>query len=270
MHRRLTLAAALFAAVATFAPAHAATCGNGAAGFPAWLAAFKSEAVAAGISKRAVDASLGGVSYSKRVIGYDRNQKSFRLSFDDFWRRRVDQAMIRRAKGYIAKNQGLINGIESRFGVPGELVVAVWALETGFGRDMGTLPIMRSLATLSYDCRRSEFFTRELMAALKIVDRGDMRPDQMVGAWAGEIGQTQFLAERYVSYAVDFDGDGRRDLMRSVPDALASTANWFAGNGWRRGAPWDPGTANFEVIGKWNRAEVYKRTIARLAQEIGS
>ena len=250
--------------------ASAATCGNGPAGFKTWLAQFKEEAVQSGIRRSTVDSALAGVSYSKRVIGLDRNQKSFKLSFDQFWARRVNQSMINRGKQYIASNRGLISGIEKRYGVPGAVVVAVWALETGFGRDSGSLPVMQSLATLAYDCRRSEFFTRELLAALRIVDRGDMRAQDMRGAWAGEIGQTQFLAERYLNYAVDYDNDGRRDLMRSVPDVLASTANWFSRNGWQRGQPYGPGTANFAVIAKWNRADVYQRTIARLAMEIES
>ncbi len=261
-------AAASLAVSVLAAPAAAAPCGNTAAGFNAWLAAFKQEAVAMGIRPATVESALAGVAYSSKVIGLDRNQKSFKLSFDQFWKRRVNDAMIRRGRKYIADNAAMMNRIEERYGVPSGLVVAVWALETGFGRDSGNLPIVRSLATLSYDCRRSEFFTRELVAALKIIDRGDMRAADMKGAWAGEIGQTQFLAERYLSDAVDFDGDGRRDLVNSVPDVLASTANWFAKHGWRRGQPFGPGTANYAVIGEWNRATVYQQTIARLAEEL--
>ncbi len=248
--------------------AHAAQCGNGPGGFNAWLAEFKEEAVQSGIRRSTVNSALSGVTYSKRVIGFDRNQKSFKLSSEQFWRRRVNQAMIDRGRRYIAQNQRMFSRMEDRYGVPAAVVVSIWALETGFGANSGNLPVMQSLATLAYDCRRSEFFTRELLAALQIVDRGDMRPEQMRGAWAGEIGQTQFLAERYLNYAVDFDNDGRRDLMRSVPDVLASTANWFARNGWRPGQPWGPGTANYQVIAKWNRASVYQETIARLANEL--
>ncbi len=245
-----------------------AQCGNGPGGFNAWLGEFKNEAVQQGIRRSTVDSALSGVTYSSRVIGFDRNQKSFKLSFDQFWSRRVNNAMINKGRAFIRDNRVMMDSIQQRYGVPPALVVAVWALETGFGRDSGSLPVIRSLATLAYDCRRTEFFTAELIAALKIIDRGDMRASDMVGAWAGEIGQTQFLAERYLNYAVDYDGDGRRDLMRSVPDVLASTANWFARNGWRTGQPWGPGTANYNVIGKWNRADVYKQTIARLATEL--
>ena len=268
MGLRTTLTGAVLALSLSAGSVHAAQCGNGPGGFNRWLAEFKQEAVQQGIRASTVDRSLNGVTYSKRVIGFDRNQKSFKLSEEQFWQRRVNQAMINRGRRYIEQNRRMMTRIEERYGVPAALLVAVWALETGFGANSGNLPIMQSLATLAYDCRRSEFFTRELIAALKIVDRGDMRPSEMRGAWAGEIGQTQFLAERYLNYAVDFDRDGRRDLMRSVPDVLASTANWFARNGWRRGQPWGPGTANYQVIAKWNRASVYQKTIARLATEL--
>ena len=132
-------------------------------------------------------------------------------------------------------NAALLNKIESRYGVPGEVVVAIWGLETSFGANTGNMSSLRSLATLAYDCRRSAFFTNELMAALSIVQRGDMSPSQMVGAWAGELGQTQFLASSYVKFAVDFDGNGRRDLIRSKADALASTANYLKAYGWKKG-----------------------------------
>jgi membrane-bound lytic murein transglycosylase B len=127
---------------------------------------------------------------------------------------------------------------------------------------------IRSLATLAYDCRRSAFFTNELMAALAIVQRGDMAPSQMIGAWAGELGQTQFLATSYVKFAVDYDGNGRRDLLRSTADALASTANYLKAYGWKKGQPYGPGTANYAVLAQWNKATVYQQTIAELAKKI--
>jgi lytic murein transglycosylase len=251
-------------------PAAAQSCGDGPGGFNAWLAAFKQRAERQGIGADTLERAFAGVTYSSRIIALDRDQRSFKRSFEDFYRRRVDQAMINRARKYMRDNAAMLGRIEDRYGVPAALVVAIWGLETAFGRHMGDLPIIRSLATLSYDCRRSEFFTRELLAALTILDRRDMRLEDMRGAWAGEIGQTQFLAERYVCCAVDFDGDGRRDLVRSTPDALASTANWFRRNGWRPGAPWGPGTANYNVIGEWNQATVYQQTIARLAEELAN
>ena len=158
--------------------------------------------------------------------------------------------------------------IERRFGVPAPILTAIWGLETSYGGNSGKMPVMRSLATLAYDCRRSAFFTNELMSALKIVARGDMAPAQMRGAWAGEMGQTQFLASSYVKYGVDFDGNGRADLIRSVPDVLASTANFLRAHGWRRGGDWNPGSHNYEVIKQWNRATVYQKTIAVMANKL--
>jgi len=147
-------------------------------------------------------------------------------------------------------------------------VVAIWALETDFGAVMGKQPALRSLATLAYDCRRSEKFTGELIAALKIIDRGDLTPAEMKGAWAGELGQTQFLASSYLKFAVDFEGNGKRDLIRSVPDVLASTANYLKGYGWQSGAPFDEGSANFAVLSEWNKSPVYQKTIAVFAQRL--
>jgi membrane-bound lytic murein transglycosylase B len=159
-------------------------------------------------------------------------------------------------------------GWSAKYGVPKEVIVAIWGLESGFGRFMGDIPIFSSLATLAYDCRRSAFFTNELMSALRIADRGAMSIRDMKGAWAGEIGQTQFLASSYERFAVDFDGDGRPNLIRSKPDVFASTANFLRRHGWRKGADWSPGTANYGVLRDWNRAEVYRKTIAYMATQL--
>ena len=160
--------------------------------------------------------------------------------------------------------------IERQYGVPAPILVSIWGLETNYGSDGGGRhSIVRSIATLAYDCRRSDFFKNELISALRIVDRGDMSTSQMVGGWAGEIGQVQFLPSSYFKYAVDFDGDGRRDLVRSVPDMLASTANFLKSKGgWRAGQPWGPGTANYQALVEWNKAEVYQRTIAVMADKL--
>ncbi len=262
---RLALAA-LAITVLTTTGAHAASCGNTRAGFGPWLERFKREAVSKGISQRAVRAALTGVTYNRRVISLDRNQKSFRLSFNQFWKRRVNNAMINRGKRLMKRHGRLLSRIEKRYGVPPAVLVAIWGLETGYGANSGKMSIFRSLATLAYDCRRSAFFKNELMAALKIVHRGDMSPKQMRGAWAGEIGQTQFLASSYIKYAVSFDGNRRRDLIRSVPDVLASTANYLRAYGWKRGQGFGPGQPNYPVIRQWNRAGVYVKTISRMAQ----
>jgi lytic murein transglycosylase len=261
------LAAALLAWLVA-GGAMAANCGTTAAGFPAWLAAYQREAVAAGIPPAVAASALGGLGYDAGVIGLDRRQGYFKQSFERYRATRATPAKIAAAKARLRQNAGLFQRIEERYGVPGPILVAIWGLETDFGAGTGATPVLRSLATLAYDCRRAAFFTNELTNALRIVARGDLTPANMRGGWAGELGQTQFLPSSYVKFAVDFDGDGRRDLIRSSADALASTANYLKGYGWRAGQPFGEGTANFQVLRQWNKAEVYCRTIAWLAGEI--
>lgn len=258
----------VLAFIAISNPATAAQCGNGPAGFSAWLKDFKAEAQRAGIRRNVVNAALDGVSYHSKVVSLDRNQKSFKLSFKQFYARRVNNAMIASGKRLMKQNAGLFRALEKRYGVPAPILVAIWGLETGYGRNSGKMSVIRSLATLAYDCRRSDFFTNELINALAIVQRGDMSPAQMRGAWAGEIGQTQFLASSYMRFAVDHDGDGRRDLIRSVPDVLGSTANYLRAYGWQPGRSWEPGTTNYEVLRQWNRASVYVQTISVMADKL--
>jgi lytic murein transglycosylase len=248
--------------------AQAASCGSDASGFNAWLSSFRQQAAAKGISSRTLDAALSGVSYDRKTISLDRGQRSFKLSFEQFYAKRVSNAMIAKGRSLIKQYNGTFSSIEQRYGVPPAIIAAIWGLETGYGRDRANFSIIRSLATLAYDCRRSDFFRNELMAALQIVERGDKTPAQMKGGWAGEIGQTQFLASSYVKFAVDYDGDGRRDLVNSVPDLLASTANFLKAHGWQRGQGWGPGTGNYEVIRLWNKASVYVQTISVMATKI--
>jgi len=266
----LRSAAAVLMLLAAVAPAAVADCGNDGAGFEAWLERFKRDAAAQGISPAAISSALAGVSYDPTVIRLDRSQRSFKLSFEEFYARRVGSALIRRGQSLMRTHQATLDRIEKSFGVPGPILIAIWGLETNYGADSsGKYSILRSLATLSYDCRRSEFFTAHLLDALRIVQRGDLTLAQLRGGWAGEIGHTQFLPSGYYKYAVDFDGDGRRDLEHSVPDMLASTANFLKGHGWRAGQGWAPGSANYDVIKDWNRAEVYQRTIAVMASKLG-
>lgn len=254
--------------LATATPAFSASCGNGPAGFDAWKQSFIASAPSYGLKPRIVSSALQNVSYDPKVVRLDRNQKSFKLSFKQFYAKRVNNAMIRRGQ-QLAKNYArMFNSIERKYGVPAPVIIAIWGLETNYGSFSGNMPVLRSLATLAYDCRRSAFFTNELVNALMIVQRRDMSPAEMKGAWAGELGQTQFLASSYMKYAVDFDRDGRRDLVRSIPDVLASTANYLAQKGWRRGQGWGPGTANYNVLKQWNKATVYVQTISVMADKI--
>ena len=247
------------------ASALAASCGTGS--FDAWLTEFKNEAAAKGISQAAIASGLSGVTLDQAVLSRDRSQRVFSQSFEEFSGRMVPPRLARGAS--MMKQYGSVLGrIEQSYGVPGEVLVAIWGLETDFGANIGKFPTIRSLATLAYDCRRSETFRAELMDALRIVERGDLAPSQMRGAWAGELGQTQFMPSSYIKFAVDFDNNGRRDLLHSAPDVLASTANYLAGHGWQRGKGWEPGSANFAVLQQWNKSEVYARTVASFASQL--
>jgi lytic murein transglycosylase len=264
----LTALAAALLVVSAAAPAAAARCGGD---FHQFLNAMARDAEAAGVSQRSIQEAFAGVTPDPKVIAFDHRQHyTFKKSFEDYARTRVTAARIGRAKTLMHKYQDLLSRIERRFGVPAPLLMAIWTMETDNGRgDMGKLPVIRTLATLAHDCRRSDLFQGELIAALKILQRGDLPLRDMLGAYAGEIGQTQFLPSSYIKYGVDFDGNGHVDLRHSVPDVLASTANLLKQNGWQAGAPYAPGTQNFEVMREWNRAEVYRRSLVLMAEKIG-
>ena len=264
--------ASLVAAVVTgailmsAAPAFAAQC-NHKGGFNGFLADYRKEAAAQGISKRGL-AALDGVTLDDAVIAADRRQHVFDQSFEQFSGRMISKSRLAKGQKMMLIHASMLQRIEKQFGVPGAVLVAIWGLETDYGVVHGKRSVIRSVATLAYDCRRTDKFQAELTSALRIVDRGDMTSEQMVGEWAGEIGQTQFLPTSYDKYAVDFDGNGRRDLVGSVPDVLASTANYLKGHGWLRGQGWGLGEPNFSVIKAWNKAEVYARTIALFAEKL--
>ena len=245
-------------------------CGNDGQGFDRWVGQFRTQVSGqGGISPATAASALSGLNYDTTVIRFDRGQRSFKLSFEEFYARRVSNALISKGRQRMQANSNLLERIEQKFGVPKEILMAIWGLETNYGADGGgKFSILQSLATLAYDCRRSDFFKKELVAALRIIDRGDIPASQMRGGWAGEIGPMQFLPASYDKYAVDFDGDGRRDLFHSIPDMLASTANFLKGHGWQTGQPWGEGTANYAVIREWNKAEVYVRTISVMAEKL--
>ena len=261
--RAAFLAAALF----TAGQASAATCRDP-AGFDKWLGDIRQEAAAQGISQAAIQAGLSGVTFDQGVINKDRGQGVFKQSFEQFAGRMVSAGRLKGGANMLKRHAATLARIEQRFGVPGPVLVAIWGLETDFGAVRGNLPVIRSVATLAFDCRRTEFFQAHLFDALRIVDRGDLTPAEMRGAWAGEMGQTQFMPSSYIKYALDFDGDGRADLLRSPADVLASTANYLKGHGWVRGGDWQPGSPNFEAIRAWNKSQVYSRTIAYFATKL--
>src|SRR5260370_18959104 len=211
------------------APGGAASCGGD---FNAFLSAMAREAAAPGISRPVVDSAFAGLPPDGAVLAFDRRQRStFRKSFEAYASTRVIPARIKRAKQLMQRHSALFARIERQFGVPATLLMAIWTLESDNGTgDMGKLPVIRTLATLAHDCRRSELFQGELLAALQIVQRGDLTLRDLVGAYAGEIGQTQFLPSSYIKYGVDYDGNAHVDLRRSVPDVLASTAHLLKTN----------------------------------------
>jgi lytic murein transglycosylase len=206
--------------------------------FDRWLAEFRREAAAEGISRRAISSALDGVTLDRTVISRDRRQGFFSQSFASFYKKLATRNRLRSGKAQIRKNKVAFDRVKKQYGVPAAVITGFWALESDFGAGMGKLPILRSLATLAYDCRRGPMFREELKAALKIIDRGDIAASRMVGSWAGEIGQTQFLPTRYLEHAIDYDGDGRANLFRNPTDIIGTTANYMNYLGWKRGQPW--------------------------------
>ncbi|MEQ1612000.1 MAG: lytic murein transglycosylase [Hyphomicrobiaceae bacterium] len=219
------------------APAPAAACKN-TGDFNRWLDGFKKDAVAGGISARTLTAAAPYLTLDQNIIWTDRGQKFFAQSFlefsDKLANRNRQQNGIAKAKQHAA----IFARAEKEFGVPAAVITAFWALESDFGVGMGNKPVLRSLATLAYDCRRGDMFRGELLAALKIIDRGDLSASEMIGSWAGELGQTQFLPTHYFNHALDWDGDGRRNLLKSPADVIGSSAGFIKSLDWQAGKPW--------------------------------
>jgi lytic murein transglycosylase len=252
-------------AISVAAPAQAAQC-NHPSGFDGFLAEFRKEAAAAGLNQKTLSL-LNGVTLDESVLRADRRQGVFKQSFEEFALPRI-KSRFAKASRMMSEHAPTLRRIEKEFGVPGAMVIVLWGLETDFGTHTGKHEVLRATATLGFDCRRSAFFQNELMEALTLVQKGDLTPADLRGDWAGELGQAHFLPSSYNKFAIDFDGNGKRDLIRSVPDTLASIANYFKGYGWKPGQSWAEGTENFEVIRKWNKALVYAKTVAAFAEQL--
>jgi lytic murein transglycosylase len=227
----------LAAALATTAAQAAAPCRTGGS-YEAWLADFEREAVAQGISQSTIADAAPYLTYDQRIVNIDRGQRVFSQTFLEFSDRMAAAYRIQMGAAKIKANAPVFARIEQQYGVPAPVIVAFWALETDFGANMGKERSLASLASLAYDCRRADRFRAQLFDALRLIQRGDLSPDEMIGSWAGELGQTQMMPSEYYQYAVDYDGKGRRDLLHDAPDVLASTANYLLGLGWKRGEPW--------------------------------
>lgn len=247
--------------------AEAARCGGD---FNSFVASMAAEAQAAGVSAGVTSAAFSGITQDGAVLAFDRRQRyTFNKTFEQYVSTRVGPGRINGGRALLQRHAALLSRIEQQYGVPRTILVAIWGLESDFGKgDMGKLPVIRTLATLAHDCRRTELFQGELLAALKIVQRGDLPLRDLIGAYAGEIGQTQFLPSSYIKYGVDFDGDGHVDLRHSAADVLASTANLLHTSGFKMGQPYGEGTPNFDAMREWNRAVIYRKTIGYFADRL--
>ena len=239
-------------------PADAAQCGNGPAGFGAWKSEFAQEARAKGIGASAIS-GLMATNYASATIAADRGQRSFSLSLDQFLAKRGGAAIVSRGRSLKQSQGAMFASIQSRYGVPPGPLIAIWGMETGFGSQRGNQNMLSSIATLAYDCRRSEYFTEHLYAALQLIDRGVLSPAQR-GSMHGEVGQTQFMPKAILAY-----GTGN---LENAANALNSTANFLRAHGWRAGAGYQPGEPNFAAIQAWNAAGVYQKAIALMGRQI--
>jgi membrane-bound lytic murein transglycosylase B len=252
----------LFSTLATLAcsasSVQAASCGSGPGGFEGWKHQFAAEARAKGIGATGVSA-LMAANYASATIAADRGQRSFSLSLDQFLAKRGASTIVARGRSMKQTHAAMFASIEQRYGVPPGPLLAIWGMETGFGSQRGNQNMLSSIATLAYDCRRPEYFTDQLYAALQLIDRGVLSPSAR-GSMHGEIGQTQFLPKNILAY-----GTGNLEV---AGNALSSTANFLKAHGWRAGAGYQPGEANFAAIQAWNAATVYQKAIALMGRQI--
>ncbi len=206
--------------------------------FANWLANLRIEAIEKGISESTLDSALSGLSPIPRVIELDQHQPEFKLDFWTYQTNVVSGWRIRRGRELLAKHRELLEAVAAKYGVPPRFLVAFWGIETNFGKTMGSFPVIASVATLAYDPRRSSFFRRELLNALTIVDEGHISAQDMMGSWAGAMGQLQFMPSTFVRYAMDADGDGHKDIWHTLPDIMESAGNFLSESGWQRGTTW--------------------------------
>jgi membrane-bound lytic murein transglycosylase B len=262
MIRGRAVAGAVFCAVALLGclpqTAGAAQCGSSPAGFEAWKREFSAEAQGKGIGQTALSA-LMQTNYASATIAADRGQRSFSLSLDQFLAKRGATTIVARGRKLKQSQAALFASIQQRYGVPPGPLIAIWGMETGFGSQRGNQNMLSSIATLAYDCRRPEFFTDQLYAALKLIDRGTLSGATR-GSMHGEVGQTQFMPKNILAY-----GTGNLDV---AANALSSTANFLKAHGWRAGAGYQPGEPNFAAIEAWNAAGVYQKAIALMGRQI--
>lgn len=262
------------------------------AGYSAWVSAFRSRAGSYGLSNATLSDGFRGTGYLPGVVKRDNNQTEFKRSLEDYLAIAVSDERVRKGRAALAQHGKTLRQLEASYGVDATIIAAIWGLESFYGERRGSVPVVSATSTLAYDGRRGAFFEKQLIAALQILQNGDTTADRLVGSWAGAMGHTQFIPTSYQSFAVDFTGDGRRDVWSDDPsDALASTAAYLARNGWTRGLKWggevgndapagriiqpQPGgprfsvTSNFRVIKRYNNSDAYAIGVGHLADRIG-
>ena len=262
------------------------------AAYDAWVEAFQSRAAGQGISPSTLSMAFRNTGYLPGVVTRDRNQTESTRSLEDYLSIAVSDERVTKGRAALAQYRGTLATLEERYGVDAEIITAIWGLESFYGERRGNVPVISALSTLAYDGRRGAFFEQQLVAALRILQNGDIPVDRMTGSWAGAMGHTQFIPTSYLEFAVDFTGDGRRDIWSDDPtDALASAAAYLQRNGWTRGLSWggevgagapagaviqpQPGgprfatTANFRVIKRYNNSDAYAIGVGHLADRIG-
>jgi membrane-bound lytic murein transglycosylase B len=248
--------------------------------FSLFVAGVRAEAQRIGISRLTLDRAFAGVRINRRVIELDHHQPEFTFTWDQYRSRIVSAARVAKGREKYAKYRDLLARVTSRYGVPAGIIVGIWGLESDYGAEMGDFNVIEALATLSWEGRRAAFFRSELMDALRILESGDITPAQMVGSYAGAMGQTQFLPDSFLKYAVDFSGTGRRDIWNDFGCVFASTANYLAREGWQAGLPWGravqvppgfdvslTGRANRRRVGEWAALGVRPLSAAPMPQD---
>ncbi|MEH6647665.1 lytic murein transglycosylase [Sulfitobacter sp.] len=262
------------------------------AGYDAWVSSFRARAAGQGISQSTLTNAFRGTGYLPGCVKRDRNQTEFKRSLEDYLAIAASDERISKGRAAFARHRSTLQTLEGRYGVDAEIICAIWGLESFFGERRGDVPVVSATSTLAFDGRRGAFFEKQLIAALKIVQNGDISASRMTGSWAGAMGHTQFIPTSYQEFAVDFTGDGRRDIWSEDPtDALASTAAYLQRNGWTRGVRWggevgngapqgsiiqpQPGgprfavTSNFRAIKRYNNSDAYAIGVGHLADRIG-
>ncbi len=259
--------------------------------YDAWVASFRGRAAEQGISQSTLDAAFQGAGYLPGVVTRDRNQTEFSRSLEDYLSIVASDDRVEQGRAAFGRHRGTLNALEDRYGVDAEIITAIWGVESAYGDRRGDVPVIAATSTLAFDGRRGRFFEQQLMAALEILQNGDIPAERMTGSWAGAMGHTQFIPTSYQQFAVDFTGNGRRDIWSDDPsDALASAAAYLERNGWTRGLSWGEEvtgsasgsviqpqsggprfavTSNFRVIKRYNNSDAYAIGVGHLADRIG-